>query len=324
MFSIFMTVLPVFGIIVFGMLVERRQLLPAEMASCLNQFVYWIALPTLLFEQLAGLEAGQIGIHYTFGIALGCVFSFLLAWPLCYFFVGSVSRKASITAMLSSFPNGAFLGFPVVHLLWPNEALALPLAAVCAAVTGCVVIAVDIGMMLGVTAHQDGSGFFSGCKRFVHTVIKNPLLVSTVVGAVYGTTGLGVPQPIAVAAGMLGSTAAPCALFCMGMILAAQMSRFSGKSHMGIRWHVLVHSLKLIVQPLVVGGCLWVAGLTGLPLAVGIVLTGMPTGMMAYVVAERHGVLADDTSIAIVISTALGLLSIPALMATIRALGWTV
>ena len=48
-----------FAIILFGIVVERMGFLPVETSVCLNQFVYWIGLPTMLFHQLARMESGQ-------------------------------------------------------------------------------------------------------------------------------------------------------------------------------------------------------------------------------------------------------------------------
>ena len=67
MLSILSTLVPVFGIILFGIVVERMGFLPIETSGCLNQFVYWIGLPMMLFNQLARMEAGQMsGASYDF------------------------------------------------------------------------------------------------------------------------------------------------------------------------------------------------------------------------------------------------------------------
>ena len=64
MLSILSTLVPVFGIILFGIVVERMGFLPIETSGCLNQFVYWIGLPMMLFNQLARMEAGaDVGSH---------------------------------------------------------------------------------------------------------------------------------------------------------------------------------------------------------------------------------------------------------------------
>ena len=71
MLSILSTLVPVFGIILFGIVVERMGFLPIETSGCLNQFVYWIGLPMMLFNQLARMEAGQMSGAMVGGILLG-------------------------------------------------------------------------------------------------------------------------------------------------------------------------------------------------------------------------------------------------------------
>ena len=48
----------VFGIMFLGLLAERRRILAPTMALCLNQFVYWVSLPALIFMQMCTIPMG--------------------------------------------------------------------------------------------------------------------------------------------------------------------------------------------------------------------------------------------------------------------------
>ena len=49
----------IFGIMGFGALTQKRGLFPPSMALCLNQFVYWVSLPCLLFTQMCTIPMDE-------------------------------------------------------------------------------------------------------------------------------------------------------------------------------------------------------------------------------------------------------------------------
>ncbi len=110
MLSILSTLVPVFGIILFGIVVERMGFLPIETSGCLNQFVYWIGLPMMLFNQLARMEAGQMSGAMVGGILLGYGITYLFAYVVFSSLLRRRWEESSVFALLSSFPNAAFMG----------------------------------------------------------------------------------------------------------------------------------------------------------------------------------------------------------------------
>ena len=105
MLSILSTLVPVFGIILFGIVVERMGFLPIETSGCLNQFVYWIGLPMMLFQQLSRMEAGQVSSALVWGMLLSFAVTYLIADLL---FTGGFrkrSQEGAVLALLSSFAN---------------------------------------------------------------------------------------------------------------------------------------------------------------------------------------------------------------------------
>lgn len=135
MLSILSTLVPVFGIILFGIVVERMGFLPIETSGCLNQFVYWIGLPMMLFNQLARMEAGQMSGGMVGGILLGYGITYLFAYVFFSNFLRRRWEESSVFALLSSFPNAAFMGLPIVVLLLPDSSEAAIVASLCAVMT---------------------------------------------------------------------------------------------------------------------------------------------------------------------------------------------
>ena len=100
MLSILSTLVPVFGIILFGIVVERMGFLPIETSGCLNQFVYWIGLPMMLFNQLARMEAGQMSGAMVGGILLGYGITYLFAYVVFSSLLRRRWDESSVFALL--------------------------------------------------------------------------------------------------------------------------------------------------------------------------------------------------------------------------------
>ena len=120
---------------------------------------------------------------------------------------------------------------------------------------------------------------------------------------------------------MLGATASPCALFCMGMILAAQLRSTRGPRK-GWLWSLLpIQIMKLGLMPLLTYACLRAFDVGGLPLAVAVLLSGMPTGVSAYVIAEKHQTGAPEASWGIIFSTSACVVTVPLTVWVLGELG---
>ena len=118
----------------------------------------------------------------------------------------------------------------------------------------------------------------------------------------------------------LAATATPCALVALGMVLSIQMtSSVRGESHLS--WQIPVDLIKLILQPLLTLFALSGLGVSGEWLAMGVILAGMPTGSVAYVLSETYGVAARDASRVILVDTALSVLTIPLMVFLLQRAG---
>ena len=319
MLTILATLIPVFGIIFLGFLVQRLGFLPAGTAVCMNQFVYWIGLPALLFNQLARMEAGQVSSWLVGGILLSMAISHLLA----YIFYSGGFRKSrketAIMAMLSSFPNCAFMGLPIVILLLPDNHAAALTASLCAVLTFVVVLFTDC--KLEITSGRENRNGGKMLLYVLRSLFHNPLLIASALGACISLFQMKLPMPFNAMTSMLGATASPCALFCMGMILSAQMTSSRGFVPGWFSRQLPIHLFKLVVQPFILYGVLSLCGIQGIALGVSIIVVSMPTGIAAYIIAEKYQIATDDSSLGIVMNTTLSIFTIPVSIALMQFCG---
>lgn len=317
MLTVFSTLLPVFGIILLGMLIERRRLMPPGTAACLNQFVYWIGLPTLLFNQMARVEPARLVDAYVGGVSLGLAISYVLAYALLSGFWLRRRPETTVKTLLASFPNSIFMGLPIIMLLLPGNQAAAVAASLAALINTVVLIFADTVLSMRsdckVTRRQN-------LARIGQTLFRNPMLMAAAAGAVVACLSLPL-GPLVTMTGLLGGTASPCALFCLGMILAAQLQSAQPTRKGWFVEQLPIHAVKLAVLPGITWLCLVLLGVSGTTLAVGTLVAGMPTGIAAYVVAEKFRLYTEEASLCILVNTGVSLLSIPVLAMLLQTQG---
>ena len=113
---------------------------------------------------------------------------------------------------------------------------------------------------------------------------------------------------------LLGASAGPCALFAIGLFLAGQQLRAGLRADLGPVATAV--ALKLLVQPALA----WVLATHAFPMhpywaAACVLLAGLPTGALTFVVAQQYKTAVERTSTVILVSTVLSVPTLSALLA---------
>lgn len=299
-------VLPVFAIILAGYLSGRTRLLGQASSEALNKFVYWIALPPLLFLAMAQSSLDRI-LHWPFiGAFLGSV---LVIWAAAAL-IGRLVHRArpavlTMQGMSASFSNTGYMGIPLFAAAFGEAGL--PPATLATVIMS----AVSIGIAVASLELTESSG---GLRRAIRDVARalgtNPLVMSSVAGMAWSEAGLPLPLPLVNLCQLTGAAASPCALFAIGLFMA---SRPLAADLAEVGW---ISAMKLFAQPLV---C-WLLIATLFPMepfwaASALILAALPTGALTFVVAQQYGVYVERTSAVILVSTVVSVVTLSALLA---------
>lgn len=141
----------------------------------------------------------------------------------------------------------------------------------------------------------------------------NPIILAILSGVAWRMLGPPLPDVVLATLKLVSDSAAPCALFTMGVAL--NRYGFGGEP----RLLAAIVFLKLMIHPL--GVWLLAHQVFGLPpiwTAVATVIAACPCGMNAYLFAERNKVGMALASGAIAVSTILSIVTITAWLASVR------
>lgn len=308
MSTIINVALPIFAVILVGYLTGRIGVLGPASSEALNKYVYWIALPALLFFSMARIPVADL-LNWNF---LGAFFgSTLIIWVMGIA-VGWLSGERGgpilvMQGMNASLANVGYMGIPLFVSAFGTENIAPSLLAV-VMVSG---ISVPVAVIaLELAGGRASRGSLAALGDIGLALVKNPLLISAIGGLAMAITGVGLPAPIERLLEILGVSASPCALVAIGLFMA---SRPLNAGLLEVGW---VSVLKLIWHPLI---CWWLIA-TVFPLdaywsASAIILTALPTGTLTFVVAQQYSAYVERTSGIILVSTIVSVITLSLVMA---------
>lgn len=299
MLAIFLETLPFFALIGLGYLAGRTGFFTEEATAYLTRFVFYFALSAMLLKFSATLDIGAL-FSWTF------VFAYLSASVLVYLLVAGVAlargrgiEEAAFEGQCGVIGNVGFLGIPMLAMLMGPAAI-VPVMFVLSIdliVFGSLVVAV-------VTGARDGRMSLGVLRSIGLGLLKNPMIMSIVLGLIWAQTNAPIPGPLDQFLTILGAAATPGALFAIGASLA-------GKSAERIEVASWLSFAKLVLHP----GAVAVAVLFVFPVepfaaSVMIACASLPVAGNIFILAQHYGVAPQRVSASILVSTIVSVVTV--------------
>ena len=138
------------------------------------------------------------------------------------------------------------------------------------------------------------------------------MIVSMLAGLAWALLHLPMPRPLADFLTILGGAATPGALFAIGASLAGRSAERLGPA-------LWLSAAKLVLHPLAVAIAAFLIFPVE-PFAAGVMVAAaaLPVAGNVYILAAHFGIAPQRVSTAILISTAVSILSIPAVIAWVH------
>ncbi|QFT58461.1 putative transporter YfdV [Sulfitobacter sp. THAF37] len=299
MLAIFLKTLPFFALIGVGFWAGRSKFFSAEATAYLTKFVFYFALSAMLFRFSANLSLAEVwdtrlvvaylwGTSFVYGVA-----------TLVGFLRGLDVPTTAIEAQCAAIGNTGFLGIPMLTLLLGAEAIGPMLLAL----TIDLVVFSSLIVIL-ITGARGGLKPLETLKPIGLGLLRNPMIVAIVMGFVWSGLGIPIPAPMNDFLAILGGAATPGALFAIGASLALTRP---DKLHIA-GW---LSFCKLVLHPLFVGfAALFLFGVDPFKAGVLIAVSALPVAGNVFMLAQHYNVAAIRASTAILISTALSILTV--------------
>jgi malonate transporter len=298
--------LPVFGIILAGYLVGRFRLLGEGSSVALNGFVYWVALPALLVSAMARVPLGQaFDVKFLAAFIGGIAATFLLTMAIGARAFANPPAARALQGLGAAFANTGYLGVPLFLTAFGSER-ALP-AIISTAINAA--LTMGAGIVLVEAALSHGTKWRAVAADVGRALATNPLVLAPLAGLVLSGAGVRLPVPLETFCNLLGSAAAPCALFALGLFLVGKPL---AQNIPEVAW---ITVMKLLAQPALtwlIGGP--ILGMEPFWLGATVLLAALPTAALVFTLAQQYGVYVERASSAILVTTALSVVTIPLIL----------
>lgn len=311
--------LPIFALIFSGYGARRLRLLTAASFVGLNGFVYYFALPALLFVKIAQtpilrlFDWRLLAAYYAGGFTV-----FALTILLARLLFRERLAVLGLLGLAAAYPNVGYMGLPLLITAF-GEAATFPVVLIFVA---DVLVTFSIGTALVEVGLGRGGRWWQAARTVAGGFARNPLLLAIALGAAVGLAGVPLHASLRAFAELLGGAALPCALFALGASLTgepvARQAARDGATGPGGGWRevALVVGMKLALHPWLV----WLAAtrvfdLPPLSAAAAVLQASLPVAVSVFVLAQKHGLHVDRISTVVLVSTLASMVTVSALLA---------
>ncbi|EDP64474.1 50S ribosomal protein L13 [alpha proteobacterium BAL199] len=299
-------IVPVFGIVGIGYAAARLGWFKPDATKGLSTFVFDFAIPAMLFRAMATTTLpAQIEWGYLISYFGGGYGAWLIGSLISRYGFRRSGADPAIAGMTGGFSNTVLLGVPLILTTFGEKAT-LPLFLLVACHSWQLLSVFTVQAEIGIGAREE-------MRRLPLNVaaglIKNPIIISLLAGILYNLAGLPLPHVVDTLTATLGRAAMPCAVFAMGSSLAGyRLAGSVGEANIGV-------VLKLLVHPILV----WllathVFAVEPLWRDVAVILASLPVGVNVYLMAQRYQAGVAPAVTAVLISTAVSVLSVAAVL----------
>lgn len=292
------TIIPIFSVIVLGLLANRRGFIPVEFIVPANRLVFYLAIPAMVFRSIS-----KTPLHASFNLQ---VIMFTL---LSIIIIAAAASITGLTARINRKSLGAFIqssfhgnlgyvGLAVSYYYLGDKGL-----AVASIIAGFVMILQNVLSTSALQLCVDLGGKRKNNLIILKNISSNPVIISAIAGILFAVFEIHVPVFIGRSLDIISRMALPTALLIIGGTLSFDLIQ----SKMKIAAPAAV--FKLVILPAV--GLFFFKSLHMpsehyLP---ALILLASPTATITYVLNSEMKGDPDSAAAAISLTTLLSAIS---------------
>ncbi len=297
--------LPFFGLIGLGFICGRLFDFGEEGLAWVNVYIVYAALPSLMFTLVSKTPVAELlNLRFVACTVGATITAFAIA-----FLVGMRTTRnapeAAIQGLVGGYANIGYMG-PGLTLAALGPGSAAPTALIFVADTIFLFSAVPLLMATG---RQDGESVARTIGRALLHAFTNPFNLSVFVAVIAAYFSWQPPAPIARMTVLLSGSAAPAALFALGVTVALRpMRRVAPELPVLLAIKLVGHPLAVYLYLSLMGGFDRVWTFTA------VLMASLPPALNVFVMASQYRVYVERASSAILVGTLLSVITVTGLL----------
>ena len=291
--------LPVFFVILAGMLLSKFGLFPKSFCENIDRYVFKVALPVMLFKDISAMDFGkEFDLRFVLACAVITIAMFLLVWL-------GAALALKDKSMVGAFAQGAARGSAAIL----GIALATNIYGTAGHASLMIFSAVILFNVLSVVILSFGAG---GAERgkinfavLLKSVVTNPIILGIVVAVPFSLLHVSFPQVVVKTFDSIGSTATPMALLSIG---ASFSLAEAGRK---LKPALCASFIKLFVLPCIFLPVAVYLGFRESALVAIFIMLGSPTTVTCYIMSKNMNNDSILSSNIVMLSTLFSMVSVP-------------
>ena len=304
-------VLPMFFTMSLGVILRKLKWVDENSLNIMNKLIFKVFMSTLLFlniyniGDLSVLSADNLKLLvYTFIIILVILF---LAW---LFYAFKIKDRKKLSVLIQGVYRGNFIlfGLAIADSLYGKEGLGV--------VSILTIITIPTFNTLAVIILEYYSGKEISIKKLFKQVLKNPLILASIIGVIFIVFKITIPKPIHKTLVDISKIATPLAFIVLGGEL-----KF-GNMLKNIKYLISVNILRLIVNPIITLGVGRLLGFDGAEIVALLALSACPTAVSSFTMAKEMGADGDLAGEIVATTSIFSILTIFCWVLLLKNIAW--
>jgi malonate transporter and related proteins len=287
--------LPYFGLIFLGYACGRFKKIPDTGLAWMNFFLIYVALPCLFFRVLAKTPLQELNnIPFVLGTTLATYAAFAVSFAVAMLFLRGHVPEASIAGMGGAYGNIGYMG-PGLALATLGADAAVPVALIFCFDN---ILLFSLVPFLMAFAGTEKRGIGAAALDVLQKIVLHPFIIATVAGVTAAAIRFEPPVALDRLMQFLQNSAAPCALFTLGVTVALRPLK-------KVPWEVPpLLAVKLLLHPL---AALLLLSLLGpfnpVWVYTAVLMAALPPALNVFVTARQYDVWVEQASSAVLFGT---------------------
>ena len=307
----FNVIAPVFFLMVLGyLLVNYTSLADRKLTKQANAIVFKIFLPCMLFYNVYQSDIGA-EVHSRIKLCIWAAGGLLILFVLLCLIVPKVVKQENqqgvvIQGIFRS--NYVIFGVAVVQNMYGAKSTTT--AAILSA------ILVPMYNFLAVVALSIfGEKRETDWKKIILDIVKNPLIISSVLGIIFSLLGIRLPTAVDTTVQDLAKLSTPIAFMILGGDL--DFSKVRGN----LKVASVVLTIKLVILPLIMIPMIVMMGYRDADLLSGLLAYQTPVAVSSYIMAQQEGADGQLAGQLVVFSSVLSIFTLFVTILILRTIG---